>query len=217
MTVIGLSAVLVVAATGWKIATSAHTDPRPAAVSSSIPPALVAPRDAVRLRFLYLTPQHGSGLAACRAMAARLGFAVPCPDLLPTDATISSPSCCTFGNPNVAPLFVLEEHFRAPAGYQVAEPSDIPRGHLVIVATRRTPLSSALTCESTTPAGEGPQIWAGRSFWEVCAGSGSNNGHVSLEWELAGIAYSVSLHGDTPENRSAVTLIAGHLELVQVN
>lgn len=78
-------------------------------------------------------------------------------------------------------------------------------------------MSSALTCESTTPAGDGPQIWAGPSFWEFCASRGSDNGHVILEWELAGIAYAVSLHGDTAENRSAVTLIAGHLKLVQVN
>ena len=215
LSVIGLSVALVLLAGGLKIAAWAHPPIVP--VKSFLPAALVASHDAVRLDHLYLTPQHGSGVAPCQAMAIRLGFAVPCPDLLPTDATISSSSCCTFGNPNVAPLFVLEDYFRAPAGYPVAEPTEIPRGHLVIVATRRTPLSSALTCEATTPAGDGPQIWAASSFWETCASRGSNKGHVILEWEVAGIAYSVSLHGDTPENRSAVTLIARHLELVQVN
>jgi hypothetical protein len=215
LAVIALSTTLVVVVGGWKVAAWAH--PPTAAVKTSLPAALVASHDAVRLEHLYLTPQHGAGLTSCQAMAARLGFAVPCPDLLPTDATISSPICCTFGNPNVAPLFVLEDHFRAPPGYPVAEPSDIPRGHLVIVATRRTPLSAALTCESTTPAGVGPRIWANPAYWEVCAGGGSNRGHVILEWEQAGIAYSVSLHGDTPENRSAVELIARHLQLVQVN
>ena len=149
-------------------------------------------------------------------MADRLGFAVPCPDLLPSDAVISGPACCIFGNPNVPPLFVLESHFTAPTGYPPAEASSGPApGHLVIIAERRSPISSALACQTTIPDGPGPAIWGAASYWERCPGPGTNKSHVILEWDSAGIAYSVSLHGETVENRAAVALIAGGVTVVE--
>ena len=212
------SLALLGATAGWKIASFPHVASR-IAVHASPPPAYAAPAaapDAVQLDHLFLTVQHEASIPACHTMADQLGFAVPCPNLLPTDAFISGPACCIFGNPKVAPLFVLESHFTAPAGYPPAEASSGPAtGHLVIIAERRTPIASALSCQTTISDGTGPPIWGSTSYWELCHVPGTNQGHRILEWETAGIAYSVSLHGETEENRTAIALIAVHLDLVE--
>ena len=62
---------------------------------------------------------------------------------------------------------------------------------------------------------DGPPVAGAPSHWETCDGSGSNAGHLILVWEAAGIDYSISLHGETPENRAAIVLMAEQLTLVQ--
>jgi len=152
--VIVASVALLAVAGGWRLA-AYPVVPARVAVAPTVVPMPTAPPDALRLPVLFLTPQHGANTVACQEMADRLNFAVPCPDLLPVDATISGPDCCIFTNPNVSPLFVLEFHFRAPTGYQSSELSrdGIPRGHLVIIGQHLTATSSALACSATTPAG----------------------------------------------------------------
>jgi len=213
--VIVASVALLAVAGGWRLA-AYPVVPARVAVTTTMLPVPTAPPDGLRLPHLFLTPQHGASATACQEMADRLNFAVPCPDLLPVDATISGPDCCIFSNPNVAPLFVLEFHFRAPTGYPPSELSrdGIPRGHLVIIGQHLTATSSALACSATTPAGDGPPVGGAPSHWETCGGSGSNAGHLILEWEAAGIDYSISLHGETPENRAAIVLMAEQLTLV---
>ncbi len=209
------SVALLAVAGGWKLA-AYPVVPARVALTTTVVPVPTAPPDALRLPHLFLGPQNGTNFTACQEMADRLGFAVPCPGLLPVDATISGPDCCIFSNPNVAPLFVLEYHFRAPTGYPSSELSrdGIPRGHLVIIGQHLTATSSALACSATTPAGVGPPVGGASSHWETCGGSGSNAGHLILEWEAAGIDYSISLHGETPENRAAIVLMAERMTLV---
>ena len=120
---------------------------------------------------LYLSFQHGTLGRACGAMAARLDYPVACPNLLPTDATILGSDCCIFSNPRIAPLFVLESHFVASAGYPPAEAvldEPGPHGHFLLVAMRRTPESSALNCASPQALGAGPHVLGAPSFWQLC-------------------------------------------------
>jgi len=171
---------------------------------------------------LYLTFQHGGFFKSCGAMATKLDFPLYCPDLLPTDATISGAGCCIFSNPNVAPLFVLDSHFTATEGYRGAVQvpvalgtSKIPHGHLLLIAARRTAQSSALSCASPQPAGNGPDVHNLPSFFQLCPGElGGNAHHLILTWEDQGIDYSISLHGDTKDNRLALELMTLNLYLI---
>jgi hypothetical protein len=164
---------------------------------------------------LYLRFQHGTLGPACGAMATKLDFPVACPNLLPSDATISGPDCCVVSNPEVAPLFVLESHFTATNGYPGAEPvpdDAAPHGHFLLTAMRQTPESVALSCASPEALGPGPKVLGLPAFWQLCPnGSGGNAGHLMLVWENGGIEYSISLHGDSPDNRLALQLIALNL------
>jgi hypothetical protein len=213
--VIGASVALLAIVGAWKLASYPPVIPRVPLVAK-VQPAPAVPANAVRVQNLFLVPQLGAPVLACQKMADGLGFAVPCPELLPSDAIISDPRCCISINPRVPPLFVLEFHFRSPAGYPGAELSNdgIPRGHLVIIGQRRSAASAALACEATIPDGDGPTIDGSPSYWQRCPGPGANAGHLILEWEVGGISYSVSLHGYTEENRAAIELIAEEIQLV---
>lgn len=213
---IGASVALLAIVGAWKLATYPPVIPRVPLVPK-VEPVPAVPDNAVRVQDLFLVPQLGAPVLACQEMADGLGFAVPCPELLPSNATISDARCCIFKIPKVPPLFVLDFHFRAPAGYPGAELSNdgIARGHLVIIGERRSAASAALACQATIPDGDGPTIDGSPSYWQRCPGPGAEAGHLILEWEVNGISYSVSLHGYTEENRAAIELIAEEIQLVE--
>ncbi|MDQ6919107.1 MAG: hypothetical protein M3Z98_07085 [Candidatus Dormibacteraeota bacterium] len=200
---------------GWRLATYPRVAQRVALTPAEAPAPY--PPDAVRLPHLFLTPQKAP-VPSCQEIADRLGFPAPCPGLLPAEATISGPDCCVFHDhdPNVAPRFVLEYHFRAPAGYPSSELSGdgIPRGHLVIIGQQARAATSAVACSAPTPLDTGPPVAGSPSRWEHCSGPGSNAGHLILEWAAAGIDYSISLHGETPENRAAIVLMVERLTFI---
>jgi hypothetical protein len=88
-------------------------------------------------------------------------------------------------------------------------------GHLLLIAARKTPRSSALSCATPQSLGAGPRVLGSPSYWQFCPGSaGGNAHHLILEWEDRGIDYSLSLHGDTADNRLAIELMAMNLTYV---
>ena len=76
------SIALLALAGGWRLAAYPVVPARVALTPTAVP-VPTAPPDALRLPHLFLTPQKGANTIACQEMADRLGFAVPCPDLLP--------------------------------------------------------------------------------------------------------------------------------------
>ena len=209
--------ILIAAVLGWRLV--AIYQPPPIVPGHTVFTSGPAGVNAGRL---YLAFQGGSNLKTCAALATKLNFSLFCPNLLPTDATMSGHDCCIYSNPNVAPLFVLESHFTASRGYPGAEPLPValgtskePHGHFLLIATRQSPSASALSCASPQGLGEGPQVGGQHSFWQFCPGDlGGNAHHLILAWEFDVILYSISLHGDTPDNRLAIELMALNLQLV---
>jgi len=211
--VIAASLAILAVAVGWRLSTFGAVKPLVPAPAT----AYTADVTGVKAGHLYLTFQHGTLERACASMATKLDFPVACPNLLPTDTTISGADCCVFSNPRVAPLFVLESHFVTSAGYPAAEavPGDAgPHGHFLLIAMRKTPAASALSCASPEQLGTGPPVLGSPAYWQVCPStSGGRAGHLMLVWERDGIEYSMSLHGDTPDNRLAIELMALNLTI----
>jgi hypothetical protein len=141
----------------------------------------------------------------CNRIATSLDFAIYCPNLLPTDATLSASDCCVLSSPDATPVFAMDSHFKAKT----------PPGHLLLIAIRRGSGSSALGCATPQALGEGPRVQGHPGHWLSCTESlGDNAGHLILAWEAYGIDYSMSLHGDTPDNRLAIELMSLNLILI---
>jgi hypothetical protein len=212
LTVIVASLAILAAVLGWRLTT--YLKPVPITPGST---TYVPQIGGVKAGHLYLTFQYGTLGQSCIELANELNFPVACPNLLPSDATISGPECCLFSNPRVAPLFVFESHFTATNGYPAAEPvpnESGPHGHFLLTAMRRTPESAALTCVSPEDLGPGPKVLGVPASWQLCpAGSGGSSGHLMLVWEIGGVEYTISLHGDSRDNRLALQLIALNLTL----
>jgi hypothetical protein len=171
---------------------------------------------------VYLVPTGSRLQRQCQRAADRLGFAVPCPRLLPTRSPGSAPPrvCdrrheyevdgCRKGLP-----FVLEwEGFAVPPGYVGVGRQ--PLGHLIIAATRGTPrFPFACPGERMVASVKVAGVPARLSRCPSSAlGHSVHGGGVLLRWSQRDLVVMVSLQGLSPLNERLVQVLAAHVQLV---
>jgi hypothetical protein len=178
---------------------------------------LPVPHGTLIVHGVFLLPTGAAMRAECRVSARVLGFAVPCPGLLPSPSTtpLQSPDCGVLrGCVALGRLFVFDDGFVAPPGYHGV--GGMPDGHVVIVAVRAatvTPGSAAqgLFCLHR-PALRNLTIGADRVTFVACPeGSYETGGHVLARWVHHGVMVGVSVHGINATNIDLDLAMARHM------
>jgi hypothetical protein len=191
------------------------------ATADGYPPAPLPP-GALEIGGVYLVPTGPAVRAGCRRAANRVGFAVPCPGLLPTAAPGTAPPAycdqqggCARGQGIALRL----EGFRVPPGYVGAERRAY--GWLEIEAWRARGSGSGgvldprLACHTQRQAGT-ISVERARATVAFCAGElPPLGGAVVARWRQHGTAVLVSVQGWTEVNRRLVIAVATHLRSVR--
>lgn len=174
------------------------------------------PPGALELGGVYLAPVDAGLLGRCRQAASRLGFAVPCPGLLPTEQP--GPPGVTACAPPVgdcqplAGTFLLEDQqFIVPPGYVGVDGR--PEGHLVVVGAASL-ADASVNCYGARRIGT-LGIHGRRAVLVTCQpASETHGGHVLVRFAAGRTVVAVSLHGWSKLNQQLVVQLALHLRLV---
>ena len=150
----------------------------------------------------------------CREAADFLGFAVPCPMLLPA----SSPGVVPrrFCDPQL--LCVPGDGFLFEERRLLVPPGDLGvdgqgRGRLAIAAATRVaafPVACLGGLRVATIEVRGTR----GNLYECSPQAGAHFGGVLLRWREAGLVMAVSLHGHNELNQRLVVALAAHMEAV---
>jgi hypothetical protein len=188
------------------------------AASAGYAPAPLPP-GVLEVGGVYLTRTGRGFRARCQQVADRLGFAIPCPGLLPTPPPGVPPprlceeqSMCRRGQL----LLFTQEAFVVPFGY-VGAPGGY--GGLSVVATpaRGTAGPSELRCQNerqiATLTVQG--IWGVLTTCSDDPQGSSFGGSVLLRWSQRGTLVAVSVLGHSDVNPRLVVALGNHLLLVQ--
>jgi hypothetical protein len=159
-------------------------------------------------------------LIFCQRAADRLGWPLPCPSLLPAHHLFENTELCKACWRDG--LFLIQEVFRGPSSYIGMPQTDgsvSHVGHLNIWSIPRGKLDAAgLGCRARGKTEGTIDVRGEAAQWVTCPADRNppqDSGHVMLEWSVAGIVYAVSVHTDTPVNRSLALFTAQHLVLVE--
>jgi hypothetical protein len=188
---------------------------------------------------VYLAPTDEVLAGQCKQAEKQLGFAVPCPSLLPTPTLGTGPARCdlpyTTEWPCVFGGFLLSQQpFDVPPDY--SELKNTTHGpHLVIAAfpseaaahRQLTERWGMFFCPGAYQNGDlqtvgeasvqglpAVYIECGTQESTSFGSSDMNAGHVILQWNRGGVIYQVSLHGHTGVNRRLAEFIAANIEYV---
>jgi hypothetical protein len=166
-----------------------------------------------------LTPTSRAFRASCQQVADRVGFAIPCPGLLPTWPPDRPPpqlcedmTACERGR-----RMVHIHHFAVPSGYVGATYGS---GVLVVVAVTAQGLAGnpALRCRNerqiATPTVQGTPAVLAACVDDPRGASFSLGGFVLLRWSQQGTLVTVSVHGHSEVNQRLVVALADRLHLV---
>jgi hypothetical protein len=180
------------------------------------------PAGALEVGGVYLAPVSPGFRASCRRAAGRLGFAVPCPGLLPTSpagttpASLCQPASCARPSP-MPPLRVLsfsQDAFAVRPGATGA-PGEYGALSIAAVPVRDSAGGRAFGCDgqrrvaSPTVAGRPAQLLAcpaGAQGW--------SSDSVVLRWSAGGTFVATGLRGDDAGTRRLVVALAGHVRMV---
>jgi hypothetical protein len=183
------------------------------AASAGYAPAPL-PAGALEVGGVYLTPTSRRFRARCQQAADRVGFAVPCPGLLPTLAPgLPRPRLCqelfmcrpgqvlVFGQDFVVPFGAVG----APGGY----------GVLSIIATP-TRGSAGPQCPGERPIAT-PTVQQAPAALTACQDDAPwvLGGSLRLRWSQRDTVVVVSVPGPSQANRRLVVTVADHLRLVR--
>jgi hypothetical protein len=182
------------------------------AASAGYTPAPL-PAGALEVGGVYLTSTSQGFRAHCQQVADRVGFAVPCPGLLPT-----SP-------PGVLPPRLCQEPFMCRPGQVLVFGQDFvvpfgavgaPGGHgaLLIMATP-TYGSGGLQCPDERPIAT-PTVQQTPAVLTTCQDDAPQvlGGSVRLRWSQHDTVVVISVPGPSQTNRRLVVAVADHLRLV---
>jgi hypothetical protein len=89
--------------------------------------------------------------------------------------------------------------------------------HLWVIGIRdnSTLYRARTNCDAVGSSESGPTISGQTSTWIECmTGNAMHSGHTLLRWQVEGISYVVSLHGQDSLNREVVAALASHLAYV---
>jgi hypothetical protein len=183
------------------------------AASAGYPPAPL-PAGALEVGGVYLTPTSRGFQTHCQKVADRVGFAVPCPKLLPTSPPgLQRPRLCQ--EPFMCQpreVLVFHQDFVAPFGTVGA-----PDGHgaLLLMATP-THGSGGLQCPGERPIAT-PTVQQTQAVLTACQDEAPFvlGGSVRLRWSQHDTVVVISVPGPTDSNRRLVAAVADHLRLVR--
>jgi hypothetical protein len=191
---------------------------------------------------LYLTPNLGGHLQrSCLNAATRLGFAVPCPTLLPASGAASGlPRCGTASPANPGCIvhgafFLQYSAFPGQGGFTVGGSGLVVMAYRTKDAGAGSFLEWLFLCGGTHASEErsltftltdGPATTAQGRFIEcndLASRSGGqtilaspSGGQTILYWRQNGITYGVSLHGNLTATKDVLLQIAQSVFLVPV-
>ena len=190
------------------------------ATDDGYPPAPLPP-GAVEVAGVYLAPTGPRFWQSCRQAANLLGFAAPCPALLPSSPPgapaprlCAEPGDCLRGQ---ALLFSLEG-FEVPLDYVGAPNAQELAGYLSIAAN-----PSGATAGRLAPGCAGQRravataVHRARAVLAECPEAGqsaSSGGTVVLRWLERGTVVTVGVLGLSSVNRRLAKLLGDHLQLV---
>jgi hypothetical protein len=194
-------------------AVACYQTPEQAAAAGYRPAPL--PAGALVIGGVYLAPTDRAFRSRCQLAADRLGFAVPCPGLLPTSTPgTAPPKLCTqrFPCERGRGFFLRREGFQVPPGYLGVDKQ--PQGSIEITAApTRKPTVVNLACQTERPIAT-VRVQGSRAVLVGCPGW-SSSGQVTLRWSHAGTRISVSLQGASVVNQQLAIALATHLRLVR--
>jgi hypothetical protein len=180
-----------------------------------------------------LVPALAELRGQCAAAANRLGFAVPCPTVLPAmggkgmsclpPVRAALGPCLGLEGLPPYPVFGLDiSGFDVPADYVGVDGKAM--GHLSVEA--RTHLESPPNpCIGGTLLGNvAVGVWTATEFScpndsvivqrEAMHGEGTQAGHLLLEWSQSGIDYIASAHGHTSVNQELLRQVVTSMTLI---
>jgi hypothetical protein len=193
-------------------AVACYQTPAKAASAGYAPAPL--PAGALEVGGVYLTPTSRRFRAHCQQAADRVGFAVPCPGLLPTSPPGLPPPRLCQEPPTCQPeqLMVFTQEFVVPFG-AVGAPSGY--GALAIIATP-THGGADLRCPGERPIAT-PAVQQTRAVLTACQHDVPSvlGGSLRLRWSQHDTVVVVSVPGPSDSNRRLVVTVADHLRLVQ--
>jgi len=183
------------------------------AASAGYTPAPL-PAGVLEIGGVYLTPTSQRFQAHCQQVADRLGFAVPCPGLLPTSPPglapprlCPQPTACQQGQ-----QLLFSHDFVVPFGAVGASGG---YGSLLIVATP-TQRRAGLQCPNERPIAM-PTIQRIRAVLTACQDDAPwvLGGSLRLRWSQQDTLTVVSMPGPTASNQRLVVAVADHLRLIR--
>ncbi len=174
---------------------------------------------------VQLIPTNQAFRASCQQVADRVGFAIPCPGLLPTSLPDTPPpqlceemTACGRGR-----WMVLVHRFAVPSGYvgALGGSDNVERfGALVVVAVTAHGLAGdpALGCRNerqiATPTVQGTPAVLAACVEDPRGAHFSLGGHVLLRWTQQDTMVTISVRGHSKVNQRLVVALADHLHLV---
>ncbi|HXQ59294.1 MAG TPA: hypothetical protein VN799_04325 [Acidimicrobiales bacterium] len=240
--VLGLLAALTGASAGWSLSTAPTLPPSPVpgpVISATPPTGFDGPTSdyssTLTVDGVTLVHVTAGQRGRCQTAADQLGFAVPCPTLVPDPIALSeSAASCAgadleCGRPSIGitrPYFIWNQYnFQVPATY-VGVPDETsvlggPLGHFIIYAgsnlnTRRMPGPAQAVpsyCAAVKQAHK-TEVHGSVATLYTCADSSNGTsveldvGHELLVWKQSGVTCEVSLHGHSRTNELLDFLIA---------
>jgi hypothetical protein len=181
-------------------------------------PTTTLPAGAVAVEGVTMVPTSRAFRASCRRAADRLGFAVPCPEVLPVPASGAAPvRLCDAAEPGACQdelLWFPMEAFVVPPDFAGAPGS---LGALAILATpeRRLAGGALSWCPAQRPVAA-PALSGRPAVLATCPAGfqGWSAESVLLRWSDRGTFVAVALRGPSEGNQRLVVALAGRLRLV---
>jgi hypothetical protein len=199
-------------------AVACYQTPREAAAAGYRPAPL--PAGALVIGGVYLAPTDRAFRSRCQLAANRLGFAVPCPGLLPTRSLgMAPPRVCERRYPfpcqQGLPFGLHHAGFQVPPGYLGVDKQ--PQGSLEITGAPARKSTAAIdrgvACETERRIAT-VRVQGSRAVLVGCPGW-SSSGQVTLRWTQSGVLISVNLQGASVVNQQLLIALAEHLRLVR--
>lgn len=182
--------------------------------AATVPAAAPSPAARLELGGVQLVPTSGGLRRQCLEAADLLGFAVPCPTLLPASppGAVSRSFC--------DPRFLCgpEDGFLFEQRRLVLPPDHVGvdgrgRGRLAIAAAPRAS-AFPVACLGGLRVATIEVRGTPGDLYECPSEAGAHVGGVLLRWRDAGVVMAVSLHGHSELNRRLVVALAAHMEPV---